>query len=695
MEKRIFTAILVFVCFNSYSQKFQLQDFAVSLSALVQPEEHIWVNSGFSNVSPKQNTVTGVRGFISPPFAATDFFFKLNFVVNDHLVPDAGSFGKNDCGLLYSGGTWQPDRIIRNGTYHQITEAGLISIYITSELIPLYGDAGFMLKCSIKNRDTKKISVKMVPEIKAGKPDYYPLDSWKFSPPKGTKEANRIDSTTWQNETVKICLYNDTDELIIDPHKEKVFCYAFIIYPRDKEPGKNIDYCLLEASTKKAWELRLDKYLKNIPVISSNIDGLKEYYNHSLISGLVTIWENPSFKLNPHLSTGGMDGGAICTYLWDWGGYIQHIMPLMLGKEIKKLAMAFKGVDLSKNYAYAPDGTGVGVQYSYSVYSFTSLVWNVFLTTGADFELYEEVKRLVLIDEKQRKPGEVLIDYGVQHNLLEMRGAGWEHYVASPNAERAWNLERLSDMAAMLGKNQKEQLQWRLLADSIKNSIKNELWDKDSAWFKTLYPLGHKEICYSIQGFDALNALGDKALVKNALRHIPKFMGNNGITSVAFTDKLHYEELDTDWSGGGAYTGDGPQLALFLYNYDYPIIAWDVLKRFLWMGKHMAYYPQELYYNRPQSPAHKRANIISGIAGAQTILFGIIGIRYEIDGSIYIVPQPPQSSEIQVTDLRINGKSVDIELNNGNLKVRVDKKIFYNGKTKRLKIIEKRVGEIG
>jgi hypothetical protein len=66
----------------------------------------------------------------------------------------------------------------------------------------------------------------------------------------------------------------------------------------------------------------------------------------------------------------------------------------------------------------------------------------------------------------------------------------------------------------------------------------------------------------------------------------------------------------------------------------------------------------------------------------------MIGISHEIDGSIYIVPRPPQSSEIQVTDLRINGKSVDIELNNGNLKVRVNKKILYNGKTKRLKITE-------
>jgi hypothetical protein len=218
-------------------------------------------------------------------------------------------------------------------------------------------------------------------------------------------------------------------------------------------------------------------------------------------------------------------------------------------------------------------------------------------------------------------------------------------------------------------------------------TIKKELWDADSAWFRTLYPDGHSEFCYSIQGFDALNALADKTMIKDALKHLPDFLGNNGITSIAYTDKIHFEELDTDWSGGGAYTGDGPQLALFLYNFNYPDIAWDVLKRFLWMGKHMAYYPQELYYNRPQAPAHKRANIISGMAGAQTILFGMIGLKYETDGGIYIFPQPPLSSEITMNDLNISGKSVDIELNNGNMKINIDEKIIYNGKIKKLKIL--------
>jgi hypothetical protein len=106
------------------------------------------------------------------------------------------------------------------------------------------------------------------------------------------------------------------------------------------------------------------------------------------------------------------------------------------------------------------------------------------------------------------------------------------------------------------------------------------------------------------------------------------------------------------------------------------------------MGKHLAYFPQEVYYNRPQVPSHKRANVISGLAGAQTILFGMIGLSYEADGNVYISPQPPQSSEININDLRIKDKSIDIGLNNGKMTVSMDKKVIYSGIIKKMKILD-------
>jgi hypothetical protein len=109
---------------------------------------------------------------------------------------------------------------------------------------------------------------------------------------------------------------------------------------------------------------------------------------------MVTFWENPSFKLNPHLATSGMDGGAMCSYLWDWGGYVQQIMPLILGKEVKERAMAFKGIDLTKYYAYAPDGSGVGVKYSYSVYSFIKSCLECFSYNWCRFRAVRRSKKI-------------------------------------------------------------------------------------------------------------------------------------------------------------------------------------------------------------------------------------------------------------------------------------------------------------
>jgi hypothetical protein len=64
---------------------------------------------------------------------------------------------------------------------------------------------------------------------------------------------------------------------------------------------------------------------------------------------------------------------------------------------------------------------------------------------GIQKSQFEEARRLVLENEKLASKTTLLIDYGVQYNLLEMCGAGWEHYVASPNTERVWCRERLAD----------------------------------------------------------------------------------------------------------------------------------------------------------------------------------------------------------------------------------------------------------
>ena len=182
---------------------------------------------------------------------------------------------------------------------------------------------------------------------------------------------------------------------------------------------------------------------------------------------------------------------------------------------------------------------------------------------------------------------------------------------------------------------------------------------------------------------DACTPEMEKALISN----LKNYLGSYGVSSISKSDSVHFEILDPDWSGGGAYSGDGPQLALTLYEKGYPEIAWDVLKRHFWMGKHFIYYPQEHYCDRPMSPAHKRANVAAGLTGAEAILFGLIGFQPQYNGELYINPQLTVNGAIQIKGFVYRQNSFDVNLSSKKMVVRRDGKTVYEGSPKRIKIL--------
>lgn len=101
---------------------FRLEDFSMDLRKCTAPWKYIWVNSGFSTCALRKETVTEAQGLYAPPFAAPDTALSFSLEADGHSIEDTGNKGKGDCGLLFAGGTWLPDRIARKGTYHFRTE---------------------------------------------------------------------------------------------------------------------------------------------------------------------------------------------------------------------------------------------------------------------------------------------------------------------------------------------------------------------------------------------------------------------------------------------------------------------------------------------------------------------------------------------------------------------------------------------
>ncbi len=661
---------------------YKIDDFKLDLRKSTAPPNHIWVNSGYSTCSFIPNTVMGVEGCFSPPFAAKDTGLLFEIEANNHVVPDTGSRGKNDCGLLFSGAEWQPDKITRRGTYHYVIDEKLLSLSVVSELVPLSGKAGFLIRIVIRNRTKGDVNIRITPLLKAGHPSLFPLCSWEFMPPAiSGHAAEEIMENVWQNDEVRITLVNDHHSTGILLENEIFECRFAVVFTKSEMAAE--EPCNLDAwqrETREVWRKRIERD-DTIPELRSNIPGLEGYYLRSLISGLVCLWENDDYVVSPFPATSGMDGGSICCYPWDVAGYSAETLVMLLGEKTLDFIKLMLESGIDKHISMSLDGGGLGwCSYSYSMWSVVNLYWAAVTQIGKGFELLDDIIRSFQAEEARLEEWENLKDYGRQHNLLEMRSCGYEYFVPSPNAERAWCYDRLADIAEFLGRE--DFGKWHEKADAIRKSIQVNLWDTAKGWFKCIHPHGHIETVYSIQAYDALRMGACNETMKNAmLKHLSEgaFLGKYGVSSISAEDELHYELNDPDWSGGGSYSGDGPNLAETLWRSREPQLAWDVLKRHFWMGEMLPYFPQEHYCDSPSVPVNKRANIIAGVAGLQAILYGMAGIRQGLDGSLTIDPQPPDEGEIKISGLLFKNKRINLIMKPNFAQIYVDGNLLYEG----------------
>jgi hypothetical protein len=166
------------------------------------------------------------------------------------------------------------------------------------------------------------------------------------------------------------------------------------------------------------------------------------------------------------------------------------------------------------------------------------------------------------------------------------------------------------------------------------------------------------------------------------------FLGRYGVSSVSAEDRLHYELGDMDWSGGGAYTGEAPQLAQTLWEQGQPRRAWDVLRRVLWMGELFPYFPQEHSCERPAAPPrNRRANIIAGLTGVEAVLCGLAGLRPRVEGTLELAPPAWLPGRLVLRGLHFRGHEIDLELAPGHCEISVDGRLIHAGAPAPLRIV--------
>lgn len=649
---------------NAFNPGSDLQYFSITKASNIMEQPHVYCFSGNCTVNPIL-TGAGFGRIFSPPYSAGSFNAELKF------------FKQPTTPTNY---IWYPSEFYAD--YGQIE-----NVHIESILVPVAGKDAVVFAVKLTNNDSKSIKVPLE-LIPSGSIMKLASQDWDFGLLKESKTSKKYpkDGKVYleNKDGAAVCIgctnpleLSDantlTGEVRVDGKQVRIVFFVTAI-GNVKEAGQAADDILADPqkhvdASRKSWSDRIAVVNQNVPEFVTDNADLKMFYDRGLLTILSCKWESSRFAANPWYAEAGIDGGAVCTYLWGYA-YIDKFMAVMDPETLKKFILLFVNGDMLHHYAVTPlDGSGIGPYYAYNNYSLSAMLHSYVLITGdraflnqpfRGSTVLDQVSKVCLFGDDVKRPP-VLINYGTNHNLLELRrNNDYQYYVPSPNAERCLIYRQLAEMYKLA--NVKEPVDFENRAQQLTALIRKSLWNSSAKWFDAIDTKGNHTIAYSIQIFDMLRTgVPDSDQAEGILTHLNdnEFLSKYGVHSLSKTDE-GYDKTDVDWGGPGVYTGDAPELVRDLYVSGYPDKAADLLGRLLWWSRTMPYYPQAVYADAVNYRHDGRANSISGLGACQAIVFGVFGVDV-LEDKIVVNPHPlPFAKRLQLKNLCIRGKCLDI-----------------------------------
>ena len=647
----------------------------------IRDEEHFGIINGLITAGVNYRDVGSLSSLQAPPYASSDFLLEVRL------------FGEKVPTKRYE---WHPAEVRQNGQVQGI------SLSITCCLV--HGVRGGLLELTLQNTtpDKKKIPIQL--NI-LGSLDY--VRSWEFSYPDTRKKT-----TTAVSEAKLVVRENDAGAIAIGTDLENMRWESWsshweghvVLLPGqstthyvavamdDRIDSRRTCHQLLRnprneiVNSRQAYRDEVNDLFSKLPKLEASDRSLVEYYNRSIVALIINKFKVPEFVLNPYYSTGGIKGGCVGNYLWDFGD-LPRLLPLYDAAASKEHIKQFLKTDITKHFLFNPmDGKAGGPWYPVNQEKIILLIYHYVQATG-DFEFLGEtvngksVLEWVLFNaiygDDRSKPA-VLVDYGNGNNHLELRGKyRYDNFMPDLNGRRyksyglAWQLGKLA------GKN------WDYLlerAEALKVLLKATLWSPEDRWFFFMYPNGVKELRYTVQVFMMIGSkVLDREEETGLVSHLndDEFLSAYGLHSIAKQDPA-YDQVDIDNGGGGNYVAFTPQIAELLYQAGYPAQAEILLQRTLWWGERLPYWGDSLVANqieyRKDTPLQ---NAFDAGAGTECIIFGMFGVSLEMDGTITINPRMPSwSPQASLKGLKLRGSNMDISAVGHEFTVRVGDRVL-------------------
>lgn len=682
-----------------------LDFFAMDGSENIREEEHLGIVNGLATAGVPFKSVLSVKGLFAPPYASSNFFLEMRM------------FGEKVPTETYQ---WNFFEIHRQG---RIKDVAVSSVFML-----ISGMRAAISAVTIKNSGAKRKTIPLQLNL-TGDLDY--IRFWEFAVPKSCRPTATISKAggggifVWTypldkylDAGKKVIKANDAGVIVVGtdfkgdlrwedgsscwegtislvPEEQQTFHVILTIGDHKKANDEcnrilNSPKKIMKESHQE-WSRKINNLFTKLPKLEAQDPRLEQFYNRSLLHFLMNRWEIPEFLLQPFYSTGGVNGGCLCSYLWDFGEPWE-IFPLYDPDASRSHIKQFLKCDITSHFSFSPiTGEAFGPFYPVNQEKIIFLIYYHVLHTGDLQFLNEKFGGKTILDwaiyhatwgDNLNKPV-ALLDYGSGNHHLELRGKyRYDHYLPDLNGRRYNNYKAVDYLCKLARKKTGENFSRR--AEDLKMLIKNNLWDKKAKWFFYLDERMNKHLRYTIQMYKLIGSgVLDKEEEEGLLSHLneKEFLSDYGLHSMSKLD-IAYDQEDIDNGGGGNYVSFPPQIIERLYKAGHFKSAEDILRRILWWGQKLPYWGDSMVANkidyRKDTPLQ---SCIGALAGAQCIIFGMFGVKVNFDGSITINPTPPSfSPEIKLKGLKIQGFDIDIHVKKTEYLLKVDRQQIIRSK---------------
>ena len=637
--------------------------FALEGKAIILDEGDLGIINGLLTTNVPYREVLACRGLYAPPYASSDFLLEVR--ICGERVPTRRY-------------RWQPFAVERQGRVQGVA--------VSSSLVLAAGRRAVILAMTLGNpaRQARRLPVQVA--VRGGLEQ---VRSWEFGRPNATREtalASAGQVLTRHNEAGAIVVASDLPGLRWEGYSgqwetavtlragERRTHYLCVGLGEPETAARDCAQVLADprralAEARQQWAARVADLFARLPRLEAE-PRLERYYYRSLLHLLLNRWQVPEFMLHPCYTTGSINGGCVCCYLWDFGE-AWEVLPLYDPAACREHIKQFLRMDLTAHFAFSPlTGEPFGPWYPVNQEKIIRSIYYYVLESGDSAFLQEEVAGKSILDwalhqalvgDDPARPV-ALIDYGDGNHHLELRGKERYDYVLPDlNGRRYDNYLAAYHLARLAGR-EAQYLQER--AAALKRLLREQMWSPAEGWFHHLDPQGGKHLRYTMQMFKLVGSeVLDGDQEQGLLSHLneQEFLSAWGMHSMSKLDAA-YDQGDIDNGGGGSYVSFPPQIAERLYRAGRPELAADILGRLLWLGERLPYWGDSQVANcmdyRRDTPLQCS---IGGAAGAQCVIFGMFGVGVRPNGDIVVNPRLPAfSPQATLAGLRLRGCCLDI-----------------------------------